>query len=165
MQSASGLVAAYRLERPFIMKLLINTPKTPSESTTSARRRTILGRRKSSSTIPPSRSTPLPPLHAASSRTFSLFYESDEGQRAFAEWKGQRKRSRWASVNVKYMDDGVGLLTAAAAEIRRKGRRLPSLSAYYQLSKGLYSVTFLRYASKSPLNTRSAYPTGSLFIK
>ena len=55
------------------------------------------------------------------------FYESDEGQRAFADWKGQRKRSRRASVNVKYMDDGVGLLTAAAAEIRRKGRRLPSL--------------------------------------
>ena len=57
----------------------------------------------------------------------SRFFESEEGKRAFAEWKGQRKRSRWASVNVKYMDDGAGLLTAAAAEIRRKGRRLPSL--------------------------------------
>ena len=60
------------------------------------------------------------------------FYESEEGQRAFAEWKGQRKRSRWASVNVKYMDDGVGLLTTAAAEIRRKGRRLPSLLSRVQ---------------------------------
>ena len=165
MQSSSGLVAAYRLERPFIMKLLINTPKTPSESTPSAQRRTILGRRKkliNNSAIP---------QHAIASIARCIlpdifaFYESDEGQRAFAEWKGQRKRSRGASVNVKYMDDGVGLLTAAAAERRRKGRRLPSLSAYYQLSKGLYSVTFLRYASKSPLNTRSAYPTGSLFIK
>ena len=40
--------------------------------------------------------------------------------------------------------------------------KTPPLSAYFQLSKGLCSITVLKYASKSPLNTRAAYPTGSL---
>ena len=118
------------------------------------------------STTPASHSMKSRSSRAAYSRASSLSMRVKKDNESLQNGSGSRnsKTIKTAAAtrlpnDSKARNNGSGCRYSKYAE--RDGV-LSSLSAYYQLSKGLYSVTFLRYASRSPFSTKYAYPTGSL---
>ena len=121
---------------------------------------------RSSLTIPASRSMKSRRSRAASSRTSSLSMrvKKDNGDLLSGSGSGSAKTIRTAAAT-RLPNDSKARINGSGCRYSKYAERdgvLSSLSAYYQLSKGLYSVTFLRYASRSPFSTKYAYPTGSL---
>lgn len=122
---------------------------------------------RNSLTIPASRSMKSRRSRAASSRTSSLSMrvKKDNGDLLSGSGSGSAKTISTAAAATRLPNDSKAWNNGSGCRYSKYAERdgvLSSLSAYYQLSKGLYSVTFLRYASRSPFSTKYAYQTGSL---
>ena len=121
---------------------------------------------KSSSTTPASRSMKSRRSRTVFFRTFSLSMrvKKDNGNLQSRSGSRNAKTIKTAAAT-RLPNDSKARNNGSSCRYSKYAERdgvLPSLSAHYQLSKGLYSVTFPRYASRSPFSTKSAYPTGSL---
>ena len=121
---------------------------------------------RNSSTIPASHSMKSRRSRAAFSRTSSLSMrvKKDNESSQNGSGSGSAKTIKTAAAT-RLPNDSKARNNGSRCRYSKYAERdgvLPSLSAYYQRSKGLYSVTFLRYTFRSQFSIKSAYPTGSL---
>ena len=81
------------------------------------------------------------------------YYESEEGQREFAEWKagrgkngqGQQRRERRLTIDIRQIQ----WIYAPKTAWQRGWQTAIPFCAFVQFSQGLYSVTAFRFASIS----------------